>query len=430
MISPSILEQMLALSREFAENRHLDPLLARILDAMVAMLRAQYAHIILLDANQTLDFRASRSHNQTDITFPEAQISETILHQVIGRGEPLFLADAIRDPNYADNTSIQALRIRSVLCVPLTSRQTTIGAIYVENRAESNVFNRDDQQVLQLIANHAATAIENAMLNEQLEERVQERTRELEQALQQLEQSWVRLIESNRLNTEFLSKVVHDLRSPLAIVILGQERMASGALGDLTPSQRDWLANANQSLRLISDLTESFFSLLTLNLNDLSIYPTPVDLNDFMQRMYQLGTVLPWPNEVTFKLDVPPQALPSVEIDELRIQQVIINLLSNALKYTERGEVILYARHAASDTVLIGVQDTGIGIEGDLIDVIFERFPSNMTDGLPLPLNSQGTGLGLAICRELITKHGGSIWVESEAGQGANFQFVIPLDGP
>jgi signal transduction histidine kinase len=146
---------------------------------------------------------------------------------------------------------------------------------------------------------------------------------------------------------------------------------------------------------------------------------------EFLQNVYNVGLGLTWPRAVTFKIDVSPP-LPDVCIDPVRIRQVLLNLISNAHKFTSQGEVTLHAHYqAGQEEVVIGVADTGEGIAADQIERAFQRF--QQVDNNP-KRKRLGTGLGLAICRELVELHGGRIWVESTLGVGSDFLFTLPLN--
>jgi signal transduction histidine kinase len=140
--------------------------------------------------------------------------------------------------------------------------------------------------------------------------------------------------------------------------------------------------------------------------------------------MYDVGLGLPWPEGVKFNLDLPAE-LPHAKCDPVRIRQVLLNLLSNALKFTKQGSVTLCARYVPDRAeVEIGVSDTGEGIPADKLDQLFQRYQQVDTDP---QRRRKGVGLGLAISRELIEMHGGRIWVESRLGTGSSFLFALPL---
>jgi len=169
-------------------------------------------------------------------------------------------------------------------------------------------------------------------------------------------------------------------------------------------------------------LIGNIFDLSRVELKSLMIHHEPVNLKDFMHQIYEIGQGLPWPESVQFEQHL-PEILPQIEFDPVRIQQVLMNLISNALKFTRKGFVRLHAT-VQNHEIHIGIQDTGEGIPFDVQPHVFDRFRQFDEE---IARRKHGAGLGLAICRELIEKHDGRIWVISEPGEGSNFVFSLPL---
>jgi signal transduction histidine kinase len=408
-----------------AEMRSLAPLLVYVVDEALELVGAERGYVVLSRSDGSLDFRVTRDRNGREVPHAEDQVSRSILRQVIQSGEPLILRDATLDPPFNRASSVVALQLRSIMCVPLMSRGETVGAIYVENRAVRGRFHENDLPPLTLFANQAAVAIENAALNDELETRVALRTRELERAMAQLEDSRLEATEANRLRTVLLGYVTHDMRSPLNVVVTSMELLQSGALGPLTHDQLEWVTKSLDAVGHVTSLTNDLLDLAKIEAGGLTLYTETIALSEFLRHIYGVGLGLGWPKAVAFRLDVPPD-LPAASIDPVRIQQVLMNLLTNALKYTEHGSVTLYARLLADPgEVLIGVSDTGEGIAPEDADRLFQRFAQIDGDARRRRLS---TGLGLAICRELVEMHGGHIWMESAVGSGSNFMFTLPLN--
>jgi signal transduction histidine kinase len=220
-----------------------------------------------------------------------------------------------------------------------------------------------------------------------------------------------------------MGNIAHDLRSPLSVAVSAITFMLEGAFGPVTQEQEEWLNNSLKAINIVVRLTNDIFDMVKLEQGQIVLDKKPVSLLSFLQEIYELGRGLPWQPDVQFKMQTADD-LPQVNIDETRIHQVLFNLLSNALKYTSKGSVTLFARWQHGEpTVVIGVQDTGEGIPQHMLERIFERFQQADTN---LARQRQGAGLGLAICRELITLHGGSIWAESS--QGTTLQFTLPVE--
>ena len=180
-----LLENLLDISRQLAETRELKPLLEVALQTALDTFNAERGYLILLDENGEADYRLRRTRDGAEIEKPEADVSQTILQQVIHSQQDLVTADALSDPGLSDASSVHMLRIRSVICVPLIARQRSIGALYMENRSMPAIFTNQDLKPLKLFASQAAIAIENAALNDDLEERVAARTAALQHEIEE-----------------------------------------------------------------------------------------------------------------------------------------------------------------------------------------------------------------------------------------------------
>ncbi len=261
-----------------------------------------------------------------------------------------------------------------------------------------------------------------------LEQKVEERTHELSEANTKLQ-------EQDKMRTDFLSTVSHEIRTPLAL-ILGFVRIINMKLEkvifplvnvdvDKTDKSVDQIKKNIGIIKLEGDrLTDLIDDILDIskmeakkvdwqmeNLSVAKIVGRALEVTNSFIEMYQL--------EVVEDIE---SGLPEVVGDSDKLKQVVINLVSNAVKFTQEGPIICRARKI-NDEVAISVIDKGIGIAKEDQEKIFEKF-SQVRNGLTDKV--KGTGLGLAICKEIIVHHGGRIWVESERGKGSNFTFTLP----
>ncbi len=420
------LQKLLEIGKNLSRTRSLEPLLRYAMEVAIDLMEAEFGYLVWLNEDGALTFRVCLDQDGNDIPTPNGQVSHTILEDVIQQKSPLVVYDALSDPEFRDSDSVMDLQLRSVICVPLLSKGDVLGVLYVENRSKGNVFTEEDIQPLEFLASQITVAIENALLNEELERRIADRTAELEQALQQVEQSLEDAVELDRMRTAFFAMVAHDVRAPLTTITFSLDLLREDIWDTCDENQREWLDIAIAMSRHVEKLTDDFLALLSAEIGELAVSPACIDLEEFLLQQYQINRSIPWPEEVEFRLDMDPD-LPEVFCDPVRIQQVVTNLLTNAIKYTRQGSVTLYARKASPDpgTVLIGVRDTGIGIAAEDQQRVFRRFEQIGETGK----RKNGLGLGLAICRELVRRHGGRIWVESDLGEGADFRFTLPIAG-
>jgi len=417
------LNTVLDISRRMAEERSLPPLLQYAMDQAIKLVKAERGHLVMVKGDGTLDFRVSVGQHETPGSAD--QVSTSILNAVINSRKPLVLRDAGLDPTFSMAKSVMMLKLRSVMCVPLIARGQCIGAIYVENRSAQGRFNEANLPPLSLFANQAAVAIENAALNDELEGRIAARTHELAEAKSAMEESWHQAVEANRLRTVWFGNVAHDMRAPLTITLGAVELMKEGEFGPLTPDQKEWLERAFDATQRALNLTNDVFDLTKIEFGGMRMYKEAVNPVAFFASVFRLAEGLPWPDEVKLALDV-PENLPPITMDPSRIQQVLLNLVSNALRFTDRGVVTIYAQHLPEkNALLFGVRDTGKGIDSSNKDKLFKRFQQFAKDP---ERRRSGTGLGLAISYELVEMHGGEIWVESELDKGSDFKFWLPLE--
>ncbi len=418
------LARVLQISQRMAETRTLAPLLEYTIDEAIDLAGAQRGYLVLVKHDGSLDFRVSRDNTHSPITDPADQISISILGKVIQSGQPQLFRDAIHDPRLKRSASVVALKLRSVMGVPLISRGVILGAIYVENRKASGIFKDDDLAPLAIFANQAAVAIENAILNEELETRMVIKTAELRKALDQLEERWQAERAENELRTIMLGTIAHDVRVPLALACTAMALLEDTTFGALTGEQREWARKARDATRFALDMLEDVFDLAKLDLGVLELDKDSTPLVDFLKEIYEIAQAFNWPEGVEFVAQV-PSALPAIAIDKGRIRRVIFNLLSNSLKFITSGSVTLYAESQPEQRrVLVGVRDTGEGISEEDQRRIFKRFEQADPN---VVRRKKGVGLGLAICREFVEMHDGQIWVESAPGQGADFKFTLPV---
>ncbi len=232
-----------------------------------------------------------------------------------------------------------------------------------------------------------------------------------------------KLHQINRLKDDFLANTSHELRTPLNGIIGLAESLRDGVAGNLPNKAKADLKMIVSSGRRLSFLVDDILDFSKLKNKNLELYKRPVDLHAMAQVVLALSAPLVGRKSLELVNEV-PEGLPSVMADENRLQQVLYNLIGNAIKFTEKGSVAVSAK-VEDERVEMRVSDTGVGIPEWEYERIFESFERGNTavDGA-----YPGTGLGLTVTRKLVELHGGRIWVESITGKGASFAFTLPFD--
>jgi len=368
--------------------------------------------------SQMLHMMASVGYTQDTKGCLDLPLGEGITGWVAQQGEAALVSDVRKDPRYfAANPET-----RSEICVPLNAGTGVLGTLNVES-SELNAFSLDDQRILSTLGSNLAMLIERARLFDEVEGA----RAELQQRAEALEHANTRLKELDRLKSQFLANMSHELRTPLNSVIGFSEVLIDGLLGEMPPERKECVENIYASGEHLMALINDILDLSKIEAGRMELALEKFQVADLIQNVRK--TVIPMieEKEQVLILDVADE-LPTLMADRVRVRQVLLNLLSNAHKFTPKGnEITLSCRLADRGTILFSVIDSGIGIKAEDQELIFEEF--RQADGTATR-EVEGTGLGLTITKRLVEMHGGTIWVESIFGEGSTFSFLLPLAGP
>lgn len=271
--------------------------------------------------------------------------------------------------------------------------------------------------------------LELARLNENLEQLVDERTEELSEALEELQAVSEDLMEmneqltsANEAKTLFLRSMSHELRTPLNSVIGFSSLMLQGATGPITDEQRKQLEMINHSGKHLLELINDILDLSRIEAGRVELRPSVFSVDKLLREL--AASIKPLADSkslaLTYEISDPDLILSS---DHVRVRQVLLNLCSNAVKFTDEGSVTVRAWRRAESMIAISVTDTGCGIPPEDQELIFEEFSKAHRQYHP---EVEGTGLGLAISRRLAVHLGGSVSVESKPGAGSTFTLLLP----
>lgn len=406
----AIFERVLEVSRHMAQTRTLEPLLEYVMKEAIDLVGAERGFLVLVSEGDALDFRMTLDHEGKQIVTPRDQISTSILQKTVQDGAPLILVDALSDPEYAGRASVSALQLRSVMCVPLITRGSVIGAVYVENRSNAGVFKEgEDLPPLVIFANQAAVCIENAIFNDGLEELVKVRTQELQKEIEEREKLITDL-------DAFSHMVAHDLKNPLNGIIGYTEMVLEGGKEALDEKFVHYLEEALRNSRRMGNIISEILTLAGVRRQRATIYP--LNMGTIVKEVEsRLGYMIEQRSPVIVQPEKWPEALGHAPW----VEEVWANYISNAIKYGGNPpHVTLGADPPKERKVRFWVADDGPGLTPEEQARLF-------TDFEQLGKRSfEGHGLGLSITRRIVEKLGGEVGVESTPGKGSRFWFTLP----
>jgi signal transduction histidine kinase len=254
-------------------------------------------------------------------------------------------------------------------------------------------------------------------------ERVRKRNQELVEENYLLRDACHRQEEMDRLKTEFFANMSHELRTPLNAIIGFAQVLLKGIDGPLTDTQRTDLTAIYSSGQHLLALVNDMLDLSKIEAGKMELFQEWLDFNEITAGIMTSAIALIGTKDIELIENIPDN-LPKVYADRLRVRQVVLNLVSNAAKFTEKGSIVLRAREESPDWLVVSVEDTGVGIAIEDLQIIFDHY--RQADNLN-PRRTEGTGLGLSISKKLIEMHGGRMWVKSRLNRGSTFYFTLPL---
>ncbi|MGD1996136.1 MAG: GAF domain-containing protein [Anaerolineae bacterium] len=389
-----------------APTLHFDQVLERTLETLQATMGAEFIGFLLADE----DGEGLRVHH-SQIGFPSRpdsfrlQLDGSVCGHVFQTGKPMMIGDVREIPFYYEAVK----GVRSELAVPVSVSGQVIGVLNVESTVR-NAFNREDLAFYTTIAGQLGIALENARLYEE----VSRQAGELAAAVTQLE-------ELDRLKSEFIQNVSHELRSPLALILGYAEMLDRGELGGLTSEQEAPIRVIARRSQMLSQLVQDITLVLEAEVNPPE--PEPVALDRLVRAAAEEFQLAVEQNQLALHTEIASH-VPPVGSSPNYLRRVLDNLMSNAIKFTPEGGTITLEVEPSGEGVALRVSDTGIGIPADQQPRVFERF--YQVDG-SATRRYQGAGLGLALVKEIVNAYGGTVDVESEVGEGSTFTVVLPV---
>lgn len=327
---------------------------------------------------------------------------------VIETGQPYFTDHPPADPRFYRPELVDGMK---VACLPLIANQQVMGVLGI---AQPERLSSEEVRVLIAVADIAASALARARVVESLERRVAQRTAELAAANE-------RIRELDRLKSRFVTDVSHELRTPVTSLSLYIQLLEQGR----KDKQAEYLAIMRQEIERLAGLVQSVLDLSRLDLVEQDVVPELVDVNALARQVAHIYRLRAEAGGLTLTVRA-ADGLPPVKGNREQLVQMLNNLVVNALSYTPQGEIVIETGGGPDHTVCVTIKDTGLGIDPEDMEYLFERFYRGRPASV---LNVPGTGVGLAIVREIVHRHAGRIEVESRPGQGSAFRVWLPAAG-
>ena len=319
----------------------------------------------------------------------------------------MFCTSDVRAYEFETTRFLEKYDIKSFISMPLTINGTHYGLISLDECAYNREWERDDINLIKSLSHIISTATRRHRVE-----------KDLVIAMEKAE-------ESNKLKSAFLANMSHEIRTPLNGII-GFSNFIN--TNDISPKERAKYVNIiKNSSQQLSTIIDDIIDISKIDTNQLSIIPIPTELNKLLVELWDFYTAatLLMDNKQNLELvfDSEFKTQPTILIDQVRLRQILYNLVGNAIKYTDKGYVHFGYRISMPDMLEFSVHDSGVGIPADQLGFIFDRFRK-----VEMSNDRQygGTGLGLTISRHLVQMMGGEIWVESTEGEGSSFYFTVP----
>ncbi|MDB5222251.1 MAG: hypothetical protein JWN83_918 [Chitinophagaceae bacterium] len=411
-----------SISKALASQLNAEELIQFVGDQMKQLFNANIVYLALLNTNtNTIFFPYQFGDDNEPIKFGEGLTS-----QIIIKGEPLLINKDVQELREKLGVEQMGKAAASYLGVPIPVGDENVGVLSVQSTEHENRFNENDLRLLSTIAASVGVALNNATL-----------FKDVKLAKMEAEAASKAAEKANEAKSAFLSTVSHELRTPLTSV-LGFAKIIRKRLDEKifpavnrTDPKTDKVVNQiTENLKVVisegerlTHLINDVLDLAKIEAGKMEWNVEDVSMMEVSERAIAATTTLFDQKGLKLKKNIEDN-LPPISGDRDKLIQVIINLISNAVKFTDKGLVTCNVYRKKNELV-VGITDTGIGIAPEDHAAVFEQF--KQVGGDTLTDKPKGTGLGLPICKEIVEHHGGRIWLESETGKGSTFSFALPI---
>ncbi len=394
-----------SISERISRSSTLGEILNNVLDKTLEILDINSGSIYLLDKELgLLSLAFHRGPEDEEITaLSPVKIGKGIVGYVAQSGQPIWIGSIhhfihMFPPDIQED--LVRRNLKSAVFIPLEARGEVLGVMIASTEGD-RMFTSEERELLLTIGHQISTALDNIYLLEDAS-----RTKALE--------------ELDYLRTELLASVSHELRTPLTAIKGLADTLVQPDVEWDKETQQDFLHTINRESDILTHIVEDIMQMSQMEAGIARSTKHTCTLVEILSQLdSHLAKITP-DHQFVKKI---PDGLARICVDAIQISQVITNLVSNAVAYSEKGSLITLSAEAIDDQIIVSVKDEGIGISEKHIAKVFDRF-FRMESGVAR--RRGGTGLGLAICRKIVEMHKGMIWVESKRRKGSKFSFSLP----
>lgn len=403
------LETLCRVAQEVGGTLALEEVLQRALSRVASASGFDFAFVrFSREMAGRMSYGAGREGQRTELAGLFERLGGHFEQRLQATTAPWFIEDMTMTPDLA--RAGVASQMKAVAVLPLSGNEEQPGVLILMS-PRRQTLGAEEWQFLQALSQQIGLAIRNAQLyettvriNEDLQGEIEERKR------------------AEKTLADFTAMVVHDLRSPLSNVVSIAESLQDGLFGPVSEQQSTWLWKIENNCKGLIAHVSDFLDFSKIEAGRIDLIKAPVDFESLLQESLLEYSIQAEKKNIALRTDI--GVLPTVHADARRLAQVMSNLLSNALKFTQPGGAIRVGAHSGDMGIITAwVKDTGTGMQPDEIAYIFETYRQASGGRLS---SQTGTGLGLTICKKIVEAHGGKIWVESAEGKGSTFFFSLP----
>jgi len=387
-----------------------DELLQNVVNLTKERFGLYHAHIYLLDENwSTLLLAAGAGDVGKQMVDTGHAIQLDVERSLVARAtrakNPIIVNDVRKEADFLANPLLPDTV--SEMAIPMIVGDKVLGVFDVQSK-DANGFSDEDAQIYSTLASQVAIALQNARLYQEQSATV------------------TQLRELDRLKSSFLANMSHELRTPLNSILGFTEVMLEGLDGPITPNMDNDLKLINKNGQHLLHLINDVLDMAKIESGKMNLIIEKFNLHEIFDEVISITSPQAGEKKLTLKVDKESDLNVEINADRTRLRQVMINLVNNALKFTEKGKITIRATREENN-VLISVKDTGIGIPPAELEAVFQEFTQVDSS---TTRKAGGTGLGLPISRKLIEMHGGKLWAESNGvdGEGSTFFVFMPIE--